>query len=113
MKKVELIEKDEHIQEHSDELQKILSESTASEIINPEVYKYLNAVETKQLKRWVNQFIKANIIQAEKLAVPFMNKKLKRRLEIISFVLKKQEYKRVAQAMKDEKDKIAGVEHGK
>lgn len=79
----------EHLRKNRDNLQKELDGASVDDIVQPEVWQYLSPKLAGQLRRWVNQFIKANTEQNEKLAIPFMNKKLRRRVAEINLILRK------------------------
>jgi hypothetical protein len=79
----------EHLRKNRDNLQKELDGASVDDIVQPEVWQYLSPKLAGQLRRWVNQFIKANTEQNEKLAIPFMNKKLRRRIAEINLILRK------------------------
>lgn len=98
-------QENEHFKQNRDKLQKELNGASVDDIVQPEVWQYLSPKLAKQLRRWVNQFIKANTEQSEKLVIPFMNKKLRQRIAEINLILQKNQIKEMAQALKLEKAK--------
>lgn len=78
----------QYIKNNNAELKKTLESASINDIVNQEIWSHLNDDEAKQLRRWVNQFIKANIEKPDELsdtvAYPYMNKKLRRILEKVS-----------------------------
>ena len=105
--KAENEKESESMREHFDELQKTLSESNANDLVQPEVWKLLSPNESKLLRRWVNQFIKANLEKTEQeadmVAYPFMNKKLRKAMQRVTAILQKRQLKRIAEVIKAEK----------
>ena len=81
--KAETQEEKEHLRNNADALKAELKKSSADDIINPEIYKYLSEKESGQLRRWVNQFIKENAEKEddESIVYPYMNKGLRNALE--------------------------------
>ena len=81
--KAETNEQKEHMRAHAQELKAELQKSSADDIINPEIYGYLSIKQAGQLRRWVNQFIKANAEKEddESIVYPYMNKGLRNALE--------------------------------
>ena len=79
----------EHLRKNRDNLQKELDGVSIDDIVQPKVWQYLSPKLEGQLRRWVNQFIKANTEQNENLVIPFMNKKLRRRVAEINLILQK------------------------
>ena len=75
----------EHIKNNNAELKKTLESSSVDDIINPEIWKHLSEKHARQLRRWVNQFMKANIDKPEDMedavAYPYMNKSLRHALD--------------------------------
>lgn len=76
MGKISYIEKDKQGKQHADEFQEFIKTATFENMVDPKLLKYLSPVELKNLRRWVNQFIKANRENDDKnmLAYPFQNK---------------------------------------
>lgn len=94
-------QENEHLKQNRDKLQKELAGASIDDIVQPEVWQYLSPKLAKQLRRWVNQFIKANTEQSEKLAIPFMNKKLRQRIAEINMILQKNQIEKMSQALKE------------
>jgi len=105
---MEYIEKDEYMKKNEAEFRKEVANANIDDLIQPEIWKYLSPKLAGQLRRWVNQFIKANQEESEKLAIPFMNKKLRQRIREIDLKLKAQQIKKMIDAKKAEKAKRAG-----
>ncbi len=103
-------QENEHFKQNRDKLQKELNGASIDDIVQPEVWQYLSPKLAKQLRRWVNQFIKANTEQSEKLVIPFMNKKLRQRIAEINLILQEKQIKEMAQALKLEKAKAVANE---
>lgn len=89
----------------------LVNEIIVDDIVQPEVWQYLSPKMAGQLRRWVNQFIKANQEESEKLAIPFMNKKLRQRIREIDLKLKAQQIKKMIDAKKAEKAKAVSDEN--
>lgn len=104
-------QENEHLRKNRDNLQKELNGASVDDIVQPEVWQYLSPKLAAQLRRWVNQFIKANTEQSEKLAIPFMNKKLRRRIAEINLILQKNQIEKMTQALKAEKAKAVANEN--
>lgn len=102
---MEYIEKDEYMKKNEAEFRKEVANAKIDDLIQPEIWKYLSPKMAGQLRRWVNQFIKANQEESEKLAIPFMNKKLRQRIMEIDLKLKAQQIKKMIDAKKAEKAK--------
>lgn len=99
-------QENEHFQKNRDKLQKELNCATVDDIVNPEIWKHLSPKMSGQLRRWVNQFIKVNSGQNESLAMPFMNKKLRRRIAEINLISQKNQIENMIKALKAEKAKV-------
>lgn len=102
-------QENEHLKQNRDKLQKELNGATVDDIVQPEVWQYLSPKLASQLRRWVNQFIKANMEQSELLAIPFMNKKLRQRIAEINLILQKNQIKKMTQALTLKKQKEGEV----
>lgn len=101
----------EHIKKNLEKLKNELTGAKVDDIVQPEVWQYLSPKMAGQLRRWVNQFIKANQEESEKLAIPFMNKKLRQRIREIDLKLKAQQIKKMIDAKKAEKAKAVSDEN--
>lgn len=103
MEKISYIEKDEQSKQYSNEFQELIKTATFENMVDPKLLKYLSPVELKNLRRWVNQFIKANRENDDKnmLAYPFQNKIVCRavmKLECGRLIEYKEEYKKAIKA---------------
>lgn len=115
--KAETNEQKEHMRAHAQELKAELQKSSADDIINPEIYGYLSIKQAGQLRRWVNQFIKANAEKEddETIVYPFMNAKLRRAIAGVVEKMKDIEIKKQREALKAQKEALLNkvVENGK
>lgn len=114
--KAETDEQKEHMRAHSAELKAELQKSSADDIINPEIYGYLSIKQAGQLRRWVNQFIKANAEKEddESIVYPYMNAKLRRAIAGVVEKMKDIELKKQCEALKVQKEALLNkaVENG-
>ena len=103
----------QYIKNNNAELKKTLESASINDIVNQEIWSHLNDDEAKQLRRWVNQFIKANIEKPDELsdtvAYPYMNKKLRRILEKVSLRVRAEQ---TAKAIKEIREKTREVASG-
>lgn len=106
--KAETQEQKEHMRAHAQELKAELQKSSADDIINPEIYGYLSIKQAGQLRRWVNQFIKANAEKEddESIVYPFMNAKLRRAIAGVVEKMKDIEIKKQCEALKVQKETL-------
>lgn len=107
--KAETNEQKEHMRAHAQELKAELQKSSADDIINPEIYGYLSIKQAGQLRRWVNQFIKANAEKEddESIVYPFMNAKLRRAIAGVVEKMKDIEIKKQCQKIKEARENMA------
>ena len=104
-------EKDrEYMRQNAQKLKAELKKSSANDVINPEIYKYLSEKQARQLRRWVNQFIKVNAeksdADSDAIIYPFMNAKLRRKIKEISMKVQLQRMKDISKIIKEEKEVI-------
>lgn len=106
--KAETNEQKEHMRAHAQELKAELQKSSADDIINPDIYGYLSIKQAGQLRRWVNQFIKANAEKEddESIVYPFMNAKLRRAIAGVVEKMKDIEIKKQCEALKAQKEAL-------
>lgn len=100
----------EYMRQNAQKLKTELKKSSADDVINPEIYKYLSEKQSRQLRRWVNQFIKANAEKSEDdsdaIVYPFMNAKLRRKIAEISAKVQLQKIKEMSKKIKERKEVI-------
>ena len=100
----------EYMRQNAQKLKTELKKSSADDVINPEIYKYLSEKQARQLRRWVNQFIKANAEKSEDdsdaIVYPFMNAKLRRKIAEISAKVQLQKIKEMSKKIKERKEAI-------
>ena len=109
MEKISYIEKDEQGKQHADEFQELIKTATFENMVDPKLLKYLSPVEIKNLRRWVNQFIKANQENDDKnmLAYPFQNKIVRRAIDKLERARLAEQKELIAQGIKSELNKKA------
>ena len=101
-------EKDrEYMRQNAQKLKAELKKTSANDVINPEIYKYLSEKQARQLRRWVNQFIKVNAeksdADSDAIIYPFMNAKLRRKIKEISMKVQLQRMKDISKVIKGER----------
>ena len=100
----------EYMRQNAQKLKTELKKSSADDVINSEIYKYLSEKQARQLRRWVNQFIKANAEKSEDdsedIVYPFMNAKLRRKIAEISAKVQLQKIKEMSKKIKERKEVI-------
>lgn len=104
-------EKDrEYMRQNAQKLKAELKKSSANDVINPEIYKYLSEKQARQLRRWVNQFIKVNAeksdADSDAIIYPFMNAKLRRAIAGVVEKMKDIEIKKQCEALKVQKEAL-------
>ena len=109
MEKISYIEKDEQSKQYSNEFQELIKTATFENMVDPKLLKYLSPVELKNLRRWVNQFIKANRENDDKnmLAYPFQNKIVRRAVYKLDRARLAEQKELIAQGIKSELNKKA------
>lgn len=109
--KAETDEQKEHMRAHAQELKAELKKSSADDVINPDIYGFLSVKQARQLRRWVNQFIKANAeksdADSDAIIYPFMNAKLRRAIEGVTAKMKDIEIKKQCQKIKEAREKMS------
>lgn len=97
----------EYMRQNAQKLKAELKKTSANDVINPEIYKYLSEKQARQLRRWVNQFIKVNAeksdADSDAIIYPFMNAKLRRKIKEISMKVQLQRMKDISKAIKGER----------
>lgn len=100
----------EYMRQNAQKLKAELKKSSADDVINPEIYRYLSEKQARQLRRWVNQFIKANAeksdADSDAIIYPFMNAKLRRAIAGVVEKMKDIEIKKQCEALKVQKEAL-------
>lgn len=107
MEKISYIEKDEQGKQHADEFQEFIKTAAFENMVDVSLLKHLSPVELKNLRRWVNQFIKANRGNDDKnmLAYPFQNKIVRRAVDKLERARLAEQKELIAQGIKSELNK--------